>query len=545
MIFRSIINLFLVFVAPFRALSRARAAPKGSTVQLELSGTLAEVVGPRRRFMIDRFLSREKRATSLWNVRELFDLAAADDRVANVLIVVQRLEAGWAKTHALAEAIALLAAKKRVHVHLAQGGGLKELVLAASATSASAPPNAHLFLVGMGGKAIYFKDALERVGVEADVQQRYEFKSAGEMFSRNGMSDEARAQSERLLDGISKGAHAIIAKKAKRDDLDALLSSGPYRTDMAISLGLLDTALWDDQLEMHLGAGGKKPREISATSYFARRRRKLFLPLMRKKRIAIVPISGTIVEEGAGAASKDLSELLHALKENRGVVGVVLCIDSRGGSAFGSAVIHRAAQVLAEKKPMIAFMSDYAASGGYYIAAAGERIFTSPMCVTGSIGVVSVRPIVDPLLEKLGLHKDGVQRGKHSGMLDATSRFTPEEKEAMKRLIDETYTEFTGVVQASRKMTAEKLDTLARGRVWLGDEAVRQGLADETGGLREAFNAMAAKLPKASREPAIVEPRKVKMPSWFRFLSMVDIDIIDPIRLMSAGLLTFEPLRID
>ncbi|MCC6807601.1 MAG: signal peptide peptidase SppA [Deltaproteobacteria bacterium] len=520
-LFKLVVNLLLVLRAPLVLLRRRRALPKSGLVRLQIDGRLVEAALKRPRFVLPWMARRP--VTSLERVRELCRLIAADSRATGLVVDLARVQAGFAGALELRDAFALVtAAGKRVHVHLPKGGGLKEYFVASVAQSMSMPPHATLFLVGMGGKGFYLKDALEKAGVEPEVEQRYEYKSAGEMFGRSEMSGPAREQATIVLGALADRVLESAAKgrAEKHADGAALLHRGPYRAEDAQKLGLIDFVAHDDELAEALGKAGiahtKRPDDTLAAAraplYLARKTARVFLPFRRKRRVAVLVLKGTIVDEGAQPGqivTKPVVQACEALAKDPSIGAVVLAIDSRGGSASASADMHHAIRTLAAKKPVVAYLSDYAASGGYYIACGADHIVANPLSVTGSIGVIAMRPILERLLGKLGVHRDGVKIGDHAGILDGIARFTEAEKHAMERLIDATYAEFAGVVMQSRKLAPEVLDRLARGRVWLGENAAFAPLRDALGGLEAAIAEAKKRAPvKLADEPLVFEPHR-------------------------------------
>lgn len=511
----TLLNLLRALYAPVIYARRSRAAPRGGVVQLELGGALAEVPRLPGRSWLPRAL-RPKRDTALSRVRELCEAIAVDERPKGLFITLKPIDAGWAKAAALRQALgALTGSGKQVHVFMPQGGGLKELFVASAASTRSAPPHAAFFLVGLGGRALYLGGALKRLGVRMDVTQRHEFKSAGETFARETMSDAARAQTELLVSGLQAQVETQLAGTLNVPG--EALSRGPYRAEQAKALGLITHAAHEDELPKLLDAddGDGALLGRGAADYLGRRTRRAFLPWRRRPVIAVVPFVGNIVDDGkrpGTIATEMVRDAADALGDDPRVAACVLVIDSRGGSAHASADMFRAVRRLAEKKPVIAYLSDYAASGGYYLACAATHIVANPLTVTGSIGVISMRPVLDALLDKLAIARDGVVKGAHSGLLDMTAEWSEAEQAALAGLIDETYAEFTGVVAAARKLSAEAVDALARGRVWLGEDAARRGLVDQLGTLEDAV--AAARKAALDKHPKLARSLAVKPVIW-------------------------------
>lgn len=527
MLLSLIVNLLMLPFLPWRLWRTWAAAPKRGVVTIKITGTVEELSSPRRRFVLP--WQRMKAPFSLHHFTRLCESLRDDPRVRGLRVELHPFAGGFAVAEGVREALKLLG--KPVWVYLPKGAGLKEYYVASAAEQIWMPGPADLRLLGIGGRSMYFGEILAKLGVEAEVEQRHEFKSMGEMFTRTGMSDAARAQTTSLIEELKKRIFAAIAERVKGADLDALLTSGPYRAEEAKALGLIDAVGFGEELDAFLD----KPKKISAGDYSEARWRPLFRPFFRRKRVAVIRLAGTIVDEARTAtqASADgVIPLLDAARKNRRMASVVLLVDSRGGSAFATAEIYHALLRLLEKKPVVAYLSDYAASGGYYAAAPCSEIVARPMTVTGSIGVVALRPVIDPLLAKLGITRDGVSIGAHAGMLDASQRWNESEHRAMRKSLDETYAEFTGVVKAGRKLDDVQVDAVARGRVWLGSQAMARKLVDSLGGLKLALE-RAASLGgvKNPGEPVLLEGK--------RRLGGLPLALF-----LGGGMVCFEPLEI-
>ncbi len=532
MLFTLIVNLFALLLWPWRAYTRRFAAAKNAVVTLTIAGTVEEITGQQRRSLLQR-LQRQKPTFSLHAFRRLCEALSEDPRVRGLRLRLEPFEGGWAIAEGLREVIAGVAAKKTVWCELPKGGGLKEYFVASAASEIWLAPPASLRLVGMGGRSMYFGKAFEMAKIQIEVEQRYEFKSAGESFCRDGMSDAARAQLQTLLDEIKTQVFKAISERAAVKDLDTLLSSGPYRAEEAKQKGLIDAFGFSDALDEKI-APKKERRFIEADDYGHRRLRRFFRP-WRRRAVAVVRLSGTIVDEGtlpAQSTAEQVAKILDSARQSSRVAAIVVLVDSRGGSAFGSAIIHHAIERAREKKPVVAYFADYAASGGYYAGVGCSEIVARPLTITGSIGVVAMRPVLDDLLKRFGIHRDGVTSGAHAGLLDASQRWNEAEHAAVRKEIDEVYNEFAGVVAKGRKLTPEALDAVARGRVWLGAQAATNGLVDALGGLGEALKraAVAGKI-DPRKEPVVLEPRR-------RFGGL-------PLSLLArGGVLCFESIRI-
>ena len=256
------------------------------------------------------------------------------------------------------------------------------------------------------------------------------------------------------------------------------------------------------------------PPLLRADRYLATRSPVRLRPL-RRPAVGVVEIHGAIVPRVRFgvvpvASEERIVSALRAAREDDDVESVLLHIDSRGGSAVASDRIHHEVSRVAAEKPVIAYLADVAASGGYYIAAAAHSIIAQPDTITGSIGVVSARVVIGPLLTRLGIHTEVVKRGARADLFSSTRRLDGDEREAIERELDAFYRTFLAVVARGRRRTVEEIEPLAHGRVYSGRRAHAEGLCDHLGGFERALYQARACLGPAGRrlEPKIIQPRR-------------------------------------
>jgi protease-4 len=221
-------------------------------------------------------------------------------------------------------------------------------------------------------------------------------------------------------------------------------------------------------------------------------------------------------EGGRGISAEGMGALLDGLREDEAVRGVLLRIDSPGGDALASDLLHRRIEALVDVKPVVVSMGDVAASGGYYMAAAADQIFAEAGTVTGSIGVVGGKLNLEGLYERLGISKDGVQHGARAGLLSEARGFTPDERAAVRREMESMYETFLDRVGAGRQLDRKALDAVAQGRIFSGREAQGRGLVDTLGGPLEALRALEGLAGFSPDEPyaLLTLPRPQRLPEW-------------------------------
>jgi protease-4 len=290
---------------------------------------------------------------------------------------------------------------------------------------------------------------------------------------------------ETLVDGIAKG------RNISREHAAQLVDEAPYFGREAVEKGLADELAYEDEVPAKLGIEKKERQTVDAGTYLARVKRPLLRPLVRPPVIAVVPMHGAITHAAGplGGLSTDerITRMVRMVRRDRRVKGVILHIDSPGGSALASDLMHHEIEQLARDKPVIACMANVAASGGYYVAAPAACIVARPTTVTGSIGVVAARLDVEPLLSRLGIRTEAIERGKHASLLSPSGPLDPEARSTIERELAATYRAFVGVVAAGRKMPEDDVERLARGRVYTGQDALEAKLVDVLGGFDAAL----------------------------------------------------------
>lgn len=473
---------------------------------------------PKRR---EFFFDRRPPPMSLRTFQRRLARAIEDETLPCILIDIYRLETGWAtlQTMHLLIAKARREGGKRVVAHLPEGGGLREYYVAVAADEIWLAPSAALSLTGLNIEATYLAPALERLGLRAQVVAVGRYKTAGETFVQRQMTPENAEMLGEILDEIEETAVSAIEETRKLGPVTSreLLSSGPYSSARALELGLIDDTCYADNLSTRLGKllGTKGRAKIRRWPTYSKGRHILSSWPLGRKRLPVVELDGVLVEgRNRGLKSmvgaKDVVKMLGKLRKDSSVAAVVLHVNSRGGTVVASDQIRRAVERLGEKKPVIAFMSNVAASGGYMISAAAHQIVAQPMTLTGSIGVLAGKVSGRRLLESLGLHRQSLRRGAHAAFDSATEGWTASEKKALRDLIGDHYDQFVAVVARGRRIPTEQVLESAEGRVWTGRMARERGLVDTLGGLDTAIALARETSPEAHR--ALLQPLRPPMP---------------------------------
>jgi protease-4 len=432
---------------------------------------------------------------TLFDVQALASELADDPRPGGLLVTLRSFEGGMATAMALRDL--LLGVRKsgrHVVVHLPAGADTKAYLVATAASHVYCFPGAPIALLGFASRGVYVRQALEKAGVLAEVLARGRYKSAGESLTRDAMSDAQREQVGALLDRMHAALTASLrtARGLSEAQATAAIDRGIHRAPDAVSARLVDAPLFDDQVAAALPLpGGPPPPIVPATAYVRARLATKLGKHQGRPCIGVVRVHGPIVQGASvfsrGALEREVIGAVRAARDNRKVRGVILHIDSPGGSALASARMHREIELLASEKPLVAAMANVAASGGYYVAAPAHAIVAQPVSVTGSIGVVAARFALAPLLERLGVHVDTLKRGALADLFDVVRPWGDEDRAAVDRDLEGTYAEFVAIVARGRRKSLDEVEAMAQGRVWTGEDAQQRGLVDLLGGFDVAL----------------------------------------------------------
>jgi protease IV len=378
---------------------------------------------------------------------------------------------------------------------LAGARDMSAYVLATAFGEVWLQPGGGVGLLGVGIETPFLRGTLDRLGIEPQFEQRYEYKNGADVLVRKEFTAAHREALERLAESVFSDAVDTIAdaRGLTHDQVRELIDTGPRTAAEAQGAGLIDRLGYRDEAYQAMQARtGGKPELLFADRW--RRRPKLAAPPHRRDHVALIDVRGAIVTGrtrrgpfGRGAGSDTVSAQLRAAHANDHARAVVLRIESPGGSAVASDVIWREVSRLRESgKPVVVSMGDVAASGGYYIACPAEVIVALPATLTGSIGVLGGKLVVNALLERMGVNTGIVQRGTRALMYSPRHGFSEDERARFAATVDAIYHDFVGKVAAGRKRPVAEIEAVARGRVWTGRDALEAGLVDDLGGLRDA-----------------------------------------------------------
>jgi protease-4 len=489
-----VLGMFLIFFALARSFREsAPIVAENSVLQLQLSGDIPE----RPPVEVPFGALADRPAPTVTGVWMMLRKAAVDTRIKAVLLEPESLSVGWGKLEEFrADLVRFKKSGKPLYAFL-KTPGAREYYLATAADRIYLGPSDWLNLKGMGVQLMYFKNTLDKIGVGVQVEHDGKYKDFGDMFTRTSMSPETKEVMTSVVDDLYGNLVAGVAEARHKtsDDMRALIDQGPFLAHAALDGGLVDQLRYEDQMfadlqqkvnagELHKLSSGNY-QKVAADS----------LGLEGRHHIAMLVGDGEITrgsasDEGGsdqGIQATSFIKLLRRIGGDASVDGVVVRIDSPGGDAVASDEIWREMNLLHKKKPLVISMSDTAASGGYYMAMTGDPVVAYPGTLTGSIGVVYVKPDVHGLMDKLGISEETIARGRFAQIDALDHALDPAELAKLKDGIDANYHDFVAKVAEARHRSFDRIEPLAQGRVWLGDQAKERGLVDELGGIDRAL----------------------------------------------------------
>jgi protease-4 len=507
-------NWLRLLFSPFWLWARWSARSKVQWVTLRLSPSLSQF--RPREGLVQRLRARARDAgsTSLEELSELVEAIVRDPRVKGLLVHVPPLEAGWSACESVRDTLSKLRqAGKEVVCYLPEGGANRELFVALAASRIYLAPYSAFGPLGLASRPLYVRTLLDRIGVAVEAQSCGEYKSAAEPALRDSMSEPAREQLQALLSAMHAALFDALRQGRGFSEAEAraLFDRALIGAKDALACKLVDGVVYENELTRKLDPSAEAAitasegadtdnddasnalKPMGAGPYLRLRTARLWQPLRTQPCIAIVPLRGTITGEqggrwGSSIKPSAVTGLLKALGRDRRVRAVILYIDSPGGSALASEIMHHEIARLAAKKPVVACFGEVAASGGYYLACGCRKIVARSLAITGSIGVVSAKVSAGSLLDRLGVRPQFVRTSESADMLSFARGLSEREDALLRAHANELYARFLQVVAEGRGQPVTAIEPLARGRVWIGRDAQARGLVDVIGGVERALD---------------------------------------------------------
>ncbi len=498
--------------------------PPYDVLRLEISGSLPEESAPS----LAAFLRAPE--PDFFSILSLLRWAREDARLQAVCLTLADIDSGWARLQELRRSLlALRQAGKHVCVYLAEAS-TREYYVASAADTVVLAPAGHLAITGLAAEATFFKGALDKLGIQAQVTQAGQYKAAGEPFTRESMSTPHREMLDGLLDDLYDQVIDGIAteRKKSKDEARHLIDQGLFLPREALAAGLIDHVAYEDELSGMLEKRFGEVHVIEAGPYRQRRALELRRHALRTqpRTVALLTVNGPIkrgetVDGPDGPRAVGSSSFIRDLRQARedtAVAAIVVRVASPGGSGLASDLMWRELQQTREHKTVIISMGDVAASGGYYLALAGDMVFAEEGTVTGSIGVIAGKAVLRDLYATFGVSKEILTRGKRAALFSDYVAFAPAEQERVDFEIQSFYRDFVEKVATGRSLTFDAAEASAQGRVWSGRQAWSRGLVDALGGVESAL----AEAKRRAGVPADAPVAILRFPqasSWWRLPS--------------------------
>ncbi|TDQ81283.1 signal peptide peptidase SppA [Sphingobacterium yanglingense] len=495
--------IFLVFIGVLVQQSSQPTtvvAPAKSVLYLSLDYKIVEKTESNPLGDLNLPLYNVEKSIGLNDILARIKAAKTDDNIKGIYLNPSSVGMGFASLKAIRDALVDFKESKKFIVAYSEGYSQKAYYLSTVADSVYLNPQGSLDFRGLSSSVVFMKEAMDKLGVEMQVIKVGTYKSAVEPFILNEMSPANREQVTSYLGSIYESFLSDIAEARKQpvDSLKHIANEYLVRNaDDALRYKFIDGKLYKDELLSVLKkrldvAEDKDISSVSILNYAGSS------ASASGDKVAVLYAYGDIVD-GEGTVGQiggdKISRQLRKLRRDKDIKAIVLRVNSGGGSALASDVIWREVELIKKEKPIVVSMGDYAASGGYYIAAAADSIFAESSTLTGSIGVFGLIPNFKGLLNnKLGIHIDEVNTGKFSSLMGNPDKpLTEEERSIIQMEVNRTYATFMERVANGRKMKVEEVDSIGQGRVWTGKQALELGLVDGIGNLQRAISAAAAK----------------------------------------------------
>ncbi len=486
---------------------------EGSVLEVNIGGGVPEIPSPNP--FVELF---QPSGLSLWELRQIFDRAATDDRIKAVYLEVHPLSMSWAEIEEIRDMMkAFRTSGKPIHSYLAVDVVTEqEIYLTAPTTAIYLTPGTGLLVNGLLAEVTFYKNTLDKLHIKPEFIQFKEYKNPGS-YSRESMTPEYRAMLEGVVQDIqNRFVKTVVAeRKIAEPRLLALMSKGIVTDKQALENRLIDFRAYKHEVREKLKFSGGKRKEYKGISAGRYRSAASASGGGSRKKVAYVVAEGTITsgdsESMAGiVGGNTLATNLRRLRDDKSVEGVILRVNSPGGSVVGSEMVWEEVRMLEKAgKPVIVSMSGVAASGGYYIAMDARRIVTQPSTITGSIGVIFGKFDLSGFYDWIGMDIEQIKLAPNADIFSFSSSLTDEQKQQIETWMAEVYNVFVTKAAKGRKMGYDQLEPKAHGRIYTGSQALNAGLVDDVGGIETAVARMkeALKMAKGEKLQLMLYPR--------------------------------------
>lgn len=493
-------KLRLFIVAVLAVMPMMAFAGKAKVLKIDFKNPIAERKSGGSSMDLMSIVNGTPGSVTLLSYISAIDAAAQDKNIGMIYMTPENVSCGTAQLEELRAALERFRKAGKPIVAYCENFSNGSYYLASVADKVILDPASESMITGVGTQMIFLKDVLDALGVDVQLIRHGKYKAAGEMYTRSEASPENRLQNEVLVGSIWKTISTQIA--ASRGCTPEQFNQWVENLDMIHAAdykakGLVDETWYKDEVDKYLAEqnGVSKISEVSFVKInkYASKLKKG----SRKNKIAVVYADGEIVNSGSDAdiVGSKMANTLRKVRDDKKVKAVVFRVNSPGGSAQAAEAIRHELQLLRAEKPVIVSFGDYAASGGYWISAESDYIFSDYNTLTGSIGVFGLIPSVGNAIRKnLKVNIETVGTTSHSDMMSGMRKLNDQEVEYVQRQIEKIYDDFTSLVSNGRGMSKDSVDAIGQGRVWSGADAMRIGLVDKQGGIQDAIDYAAQKV---------------------------------------------------
>lgn len=489
----------LMVIIPFAVISifggiaslfESNSVDENSVLEINLNEPLIE---SSNEVEFDLMSFKPQKNTKFLDILTAIQTAKTDENIKGISLNVGITNADYAQLKEIRDQLKDFKTSKKFIYAYGEDISQKDYYLASVADSVFIAPLGHIELKGLGAEVTFYKKLLDNIGVKFDIIKHGKYKSAVEPLFKEEMSPESKEQTQVLLDDIwgvvSKEIQESrkIAPEQFKTTVDSLNS---YVTGNLKKEKLVDGVIYKDEYISKLKLDEEKKNLVSIGDYCAKNQ-----PDFESDQVAIIYASGEIMsgKDSEGIKDEYIIKRIREVAKDKSIKAAVLRVNSPGGSATASERILRELRLLQKEKPLVVSFSGVAASGGYYIAGAGDAIVASPLTITGSIGVFGAIPNVSGVANKIGITSNTVQTNASSNEVTLGNGSNPQFLTRMTQSVEETYALFLKNVAQNRKKTTQQIDAIAQGRVWSGVKAKEVGLIDQWGGLNDAIKLAASK----------------------------------------------------
>lgn len=493
-VFGIILGIFSVIIAGFG--ESEIVVNNNSVLTMSLASEIPDKTSDNPFDNIDFSTFESIKVLGLNDILKTLEKAKNDDRIKGIYLDLSYIPGGIASVEEIRNKLIDFKSSGKFIISYSSGFSQKAYYIASVSDKIYMNPQGSMEWKGLNTQVMFYKGAMEKLGIEAQIFRHGQFKSAVEPFMNDKMSESSKLQSITLIKSIWDDMCEKISEQRDINVADLNMYADSlmvYDAETALKYGFIDGIVYYDEVLAELKAesgSDDKPDDFMININKYSDAKSETEKNTSKNKVAVIFAEGDIVDGGKtdGSIGGDwMAELIRDARENEDIKAVVLRVNSPGGSGLASDIIWREVKLTADIKPVVVSMGNLAASGGYYISCPANYIFAQPNTITGSIGVFGMIPNIEKLMtEKLGITVDGVSTNTHSDFGSIMRPFTPAEGEFIQRQVEDFYDVFISKVAEGRKMTKAEVDSIGQGRVWSGVNAIDLGLVDEIGGLDAA-----------------------------------------------------------